>query len=119
MYTNKVTRRAASKITGMRTQDSGSIMRRPAQKAINIVAMEKKSVDNPRNNLVAKDTRKSYSSYLEVKIPKNTNTEAVEEKTAIPMEINEQLKVDGSGGVIPIGMHEYFLMPIALSCIVY
>ena len=87
MYTNKMTGRAANIMTGMRTQDSGSIMRRPAQKAINIVSMEKKSVDNPRNNLVGKDTRKSYSSYLEVKIPENTNTEAAEEKNAIPMEI--------------------------------
>ncbi|KAL6289322.1 hypothetical protein ACE6H2_006832 [Prunus campanulata] len=43
-------------------------------------AMEIKSVDRPIIIFVGKDFRKSSSAYRDVRIPKNINTEVVEEK---------------------------------------
>ncbi|CAB4268871.1 unnamed protein product [Prunus armeniaca] len=49
-------------------------------------AMEIKSVERPIIIFVGKDVRKSSSAYRDVRIPKNINTEFVEEKSDIASE---------------------------------
>lgn len=51
-----------------------------AQKVTIIAAIEKKRVERPIIIFLGKDSRKSSSAYLDVRIPKNIKTEVEEEK---------------------------------------
>ena len=80
----KVTGMLASSTTGITTSNLPfSIIMRAAQKVTIMAAMDKKSVERPKINLVGKDLRKSSSAYRDVRIPKNINTDVDEEKREI------------------------------------
>ncbi|KAF4388661.1 hypothetical protein G4B88_018938 [Cannabis sativa] len=73
---------ASKKRVAINTDSPLNIIKRAAQNAIVIVAIDMKSVRSPITNFVGNDLRKSSSAYLDVSIPKNINTEAVDEKSA-------------------------------------
>ena len=62
---------------------SWNIMERPAQKATIMAAMDRKRVERPIINFFGKDSRKSSSAYLDVRIPRNISTEVVEVNSAM------------------------------------
>ncbi|KAF4379689.1 hypothetical protein F8388_023706 [Cannabis sativa] len=72
---------ASKKRVAINTDSPLNIIKRAAQNAIVIVAIDMKSVRSPITNFVGNDLRKSSSAYLDVSIPKNINTEAVDEKS--------------------------------------
>lgn len=82
MYTYKEIGTIAKPIRGMTIQDSPrNIIKIAEEKAIIIVAMEKKRVKRPIIILVGKDFWKYSASKCNVRIPKNINTEVEEENS--------------------------------------
>lgn len=72
----------AMNITGITIHDRlGCIKKRAVEKVIIMVAIEKKRVASPTIIFVGKDLRKSCSSYRDVRIVKNINTDVDEENS--------------------------------------
>ena len=77
---NRVTGKVAKQMMGMKIHVCPcSIIKRAAEKAIIIVAIEKKRVERPMIIFLGKDSRKSSSAKRDVRIPKNIKTEVEEE----------------------------------------
>ena len=88
--TKRVTGTQASKMIGIITtlvDRPFSKIARAAQKAIIMVAIEKKRVERPIISFVGNRVRNLFSAYCEVRIPKNINTEVVAEKSEMESDI--------------------------------
>ena len=82
--TKRVTGTHASKMTGIITtlvDRSFSERAMAAQKAIIMVAIEKKRVERPIISFVGNRVRNLFSAYCDVRIPRNINTDVVAEKS--------------------------------------
>lgn len=71
---------------------SRKVMKNVAVKATIMVAIEMSSKISPLMSFTGNDTRKSSSAYLEVRIDKKINIEAVEENSDTPFDTEKTTK---------------------------
>lgn len=77
---------------GAHVTPSRKVMKNVAVKATIMVAIEMSSKISPLMSFSGNDTRKSCSAYLEVRIDKNINTEAVEVNKDTPFDMEKTTK---------------------------